>query len=114
MDYITKEQYEQLKYQIEHNPKRNKKKDRKMTLTLEECNQICHKYLNNDMKKLKEVTRKVIACLLTISMNIIFDYITTASDTVRKVWDIVIKMICVIILIILCYGTGAGILEKFL
>ena len=60
MDYITKEQYEQLKYQIEHNPKRNKKKDRKMTLTLEECNQICHKYLNNDMKKLKEVTRKVI------------------------------------------------------
>ncbi len=54
------------------------------------------------------------ACLLTISMNIIFDYITTASDTVRKVWDIVIKMICVIILIILCYGTGAGILENFL
>ena len=50
MDYITKEQYEQLKYQIEHNPKRNKKKDRRMTLTLEECNQICHKYLNNDMK----------------------------------------------------------------
>lgn len=61
MDYITKEQYERLKYQIEHNPKRNKKKDRKMTLTLEECNQICYKYLSHDMRKLKDVTRKVIS-----------------------------------------------------
>lgn len=54
------------------------------------------------------------ACLLTIGMNILFDYLTTASDTVRKVWDIVIKIICIIILIILCYGTGTRILEKFL
>ena len=54
------------------------------------------------------------ACLLTIGMNILFDYRTPTSETVRKVWDIVIKIICIIILIIFCYGTGARILEKFL
>ena len=54
------------------------------------------------------------ACLITFCMGIFLDFITTSSTIVRKVWDIGIMIIFVIILVIFCYGTGVGILEKFL
>lgn len=54
------------------------------------------------------------SCILTFVIGVVLDFVTTKYDIVRKVWDIGIKIICVIILIIICYGTGFGILEKFL
>lgn len=54
------------------------------------------------------------ACLITLSMGTFFDFITTSFDIVRKVLDIGIKIICAIILIIICYRIGFSILEKFL
>ncbi len=50
---------------------------------------------------------------LTYDMGVFLDFITKYK-VVRKVCDIGIKIICVVILIILCYWIGFNILEKLL
>lgn len=56
----------------------------------------------------------IFSCILAFVIGMVLDFVTTKYDIMRKVFDIGIKVICAIILIVACYGTGFGILEKFL
>lgn len=53
------------------------------------------------------------AYLITYGMGVFLDFITKYK-VVRKVCNIGINIICVVILIILCYWIGFNILENFL